>query len=624
MRRLNHKNYEIMKTEYLQGWKTWNVNSVLSHVLMPQGLALNLCVKEYGSGGCLRESLIGRFPEVAARTPKENVFPQYHTLDDSYTALRLVWCGLSFYVESAAEDGELILLVTPEAFQPKPALLVLESGFLWNRPGRIEKEEDTLCAVAPSGKTVIRTTGDEAEDLNLPSMTRYLSIYANETVAFYTGEEKTLEELKERVAGIREKAESQYEEFGEDEKELFQAMSCAVSWDTIYDPSHDRVISPVSRLWSIGSGGYVLFCWDNYFASFMASFGNKELAYSNMIEITNERTQAGFVPNFAYGTGQKSEDRSQPPVGSAMLVELYRKYRESWIVEMLYPALYEWNTWFLENRMTSGGALCWGSNPIPELYGNRWERDGVASTFGAAMESGLDNSPMYDDIPVNQETYRMELEDVGLTGLYIMDCRGLMTLAEILGKKEDLAELERRKDLAEQGLDGLWCEEKGFYYNRRTDTGEFSYRIGPTNFYALYSDRIPRERITRMIEEHYYNPEEFYGEWMLPSIAKNDPAYEDQDYWRGRVWAPLNFLVYQAFRKRRLKKECVDLAEKSRHIFLKEWKTHHHVHENYNSITGDGCDAHNSDKFYHWGALLAAIYLIESNQEEQFGEEEMS
>ena len=169
MRRLNHKNYEIMKTEYLQGWKTWNVNSVLSHVLMPQGLALNLCVKEYGSGGYLRESLIGRFPEVAARTPKENVFPQYHTLDDSYTALRLVWCGLSFYVESAAEDGELILLVTPEAFQPKPALLVLESGFLWNRPGRIEKEEDTLCAVAPSGKTVIRTTGDEAEDLNLPS-----------------------------------------------------------------------------------------------------------------------------------------------------------------------------------------------------------------------------------------------------------------------------------------------------------------------------------------------------------------------------------------------------------------------------------------------------------------------
>jgi hypothetical protein len=40
--------------------------------------------------------------------------------------------------------------------------------------------------------------------------------------------------------------------------------------------------------------------------------------------------------------------------------------------------------------------------------------------------------------------------------------------------------------VAEAGLETLWDEREGFYYNRRTDTGAFSRRISPCNFYALY------------------------------------------------------------------------------------------------------------------------------------------
>ncbi|MGI6017511.1 MAG: MGH1-like glycoside hydrolase domain-containing protein [Marvinbryantia sp.] len=619
MEKLIHPLYEKLKEEYLKGWKTWNVNSVLSHVYMPYGLALNLCLKEYSAGGYLRESLIGRFPEEHARTPKESVHPQYHAFDDTYTFVILKWCDMEFTVESAQVGEEFYLYVVPMKFQPKSALAVLECGFLWNRPGVVIKEGKTLLAKMQGKEIAIRVTKEEIEDLNIPSMTRYLSVSLNGPTAFYTGEEKTLEEIHEIMKKKQQQVREQYSKYTEEEQELYHAMACAVTWDTIYDPKNNRVISPVSRLWSIGSGGYVLFCWDNFFASLMASFGNKELAYSNMIEIMNERTEDGFVPNFSYGTGQKSEDRSQPPVGSAMLVELYRRFGEKWLVELMYPALYQWNTWFLQNRSAENGALCWGSNPIPIKYGNRWESEGVNDTYGAALESGLDNSPMYDDIPFNRETHMLELADVGLTGLYILDCRSLITLAEILGRTGDIDELRRRKQRAEAGLETLWCEEKGFYYNRRTDNDEFSWRISPTNFYALFADNVTKERIERILKEHYYNEEEFYGEWMLPSIAHNDQAFGDQDYWRGRIWAPLNFLVYLAFRGKELDDVCCDLAEKSKHIFLKEWKEHRHVHENYNGFTGEGCDAHNSDKFYHWGALLAAIYLIENDSQEEFG-----
>lgn len=611
-------NYQEMKREYLRGWHTWNVRSVLSHVHMPDGFAVNVAFKEYSAGAYLKETLIGRFPEQHARSPVETAFPGPHAFDESYTAMTLQWCGMEIRVESTVEGDELVLLVTPVTQQVRPAMLVLEGGYLWGRPGWVEQRGMTLVSHGPQGERTVYTTGAEMIDLNVPTQTAFLSVVLDGPVAFSTGKALNLAQAQALIASRREAHAARSAQYGA-LSGMYDALECALAWDTIYDAKGDRVVSPVSRLWSIGNGGYVLFCWDNFFAGFMASIGCAPLAYSNLREILNEQTPDGFVPNFAYATGQVSADRSQPPVGSAMLLETYRRLGETWMVEEMYPDLLKWNGWFAQNRMNESGALCWGSGSIPVLYGNRWEVDGVHCTYGAALESGLDNSPMYDDVPFDEERSRLMLEDVGLTGLFILDCRSLMELAKLLGRKEDLPVLEERLRKAEDGLEGLWDEENGFYYNRRTDTGEFSRRISPTNFYALFSRTVTPDRQRRIADGHYYNRDEFYGDWMLPSIARNDAAFEDQDYWRGRVWAPLNFLVYLALMRTELADVRRDLAEKSMTLFMKEWTQHRHVHENYNSITGDGCDAHNSDKFYHWGALLCLIALAEAGHLPGFG-----
>jgi len=83
-----------------------------------------------------------------------------------------------------------------------------------------------------------------------------------------------------------------------------------------------------------------------------------------------------------------------------------------------------------------------------------------------------------------------------------------------------------------------------------------------------------------MINEHFYNPEEFWGRYILPSIARNDPAYKDNLYWRGRIWAPLNFLVYLGLRNYHLPEARKDLVEKSRDLLLASWIKDKHVFEN--------------------------------------------
>lgn len=52
------------------------------------------------------------------------------------------------------------------------------------------------------------------------------------------------------------------------------------------------------------------------------------------------------------------------------------------------------------------------------------------------------------------------------------------------------------------------------------------------------------------------------------------------------------------------------LKKKSADLILKEWTECGHVHENYDPETGEGCNNPRSDKFYHWGGLLAYMSLI--------------
>jgi hypothetical protein len=206
----------------------------------------------------------------------------------------------------------------------------------------------------------------------------------------------------------------------------------------------------------------------------ISSMENRELAYANAI--THEKTETGFIPNFGAADDNKSRDRSQPPVGSMAVRELYREYREKWFVEYLFDDLLDWNRWFSGHRRLPNGHLCWGSDPYEGKLGRLWEDGGVNDRFGAALESGLDNTPMYDGISFNKTTHLMELADAGLAGLYILDCECLADLADLIGRPEG-AELRESAEKSKRGLEEMRDEEFGLYCNKRSDTGAFSCRI---------------------------------------------------------------------------------------------------------------------------------------------------
>lgn len=616
--------YEEVQKRLARGWNTWDVHSVATQVLLPEGLAIHVGMKHNSTlngDAFLGDALIGRLDKDA-----EKVTPGPHAWDGSFTSADYEWKGHKWRVESAHDGNDLVMLVTPLPSKTPSALpptIVVSVGFAWNlNAGMVTAGKGPIVTTGVNGAIQVDCTCSEstqAPGVNVPVDVSYFAADLTGPVGISTHQfdvaqvgsgqmtPRTLQQIQAAIARGKSDYEASIKAAGSNGP-ILDAIETTLGWDTIYEPEKERVISPVSRVWSVSWGGYVLFDWDTFFAATMAGIGDKDLAYANALETLREETPQGFVPNYARAGNWKSSDRSEPPVGAITVLGLYRKFHDRWFLEDAFAPLLSWNCWWNEHRQMQGFIVL-GSDPdnqpanLDDKSRGTWQ--------GAVYESGLDNSPMYDGTYYNPQTHLLEYADVGMTSLYIADCDALAEIADALGKSTEAKELRERAARYRARLATLWDEKTGIFLNKDLHTGQFNTRLSPTNFYPLLAKAATPEQAKTMIERHLMNPSEFWGQWILPSIERNDPAFKDQNYWRGRIWGPMNYLVYSGLENYQDAAVRSAFVHKSYELFLKEWREEGHVHENYNAILGTGDDVENSDRFYHWGALLGYIEYLE-------------
>jgi hypothetical protein len=387
-----------------------------------------------------------------------------------------------------------------------------------------------------------------------------------------------------------------------------EALSNSLFWNTVYIAPYDLAFPAATRAWA-ADDGWVVFVWDNFFAAMMASQEDGATAAAGVKSVLLGQTASGLVPNMASGIGS-TPDRSQPPVGSYCVWKVYERTRDRSMLEWAYPRLKKWHGWWFKDRGDGqpwrdgnrDGLLEWGSDKGSEpAIVDR-------GVFKAPKwESGMDDSPMFDDAGYDEHAYTMKLTDVGLNSYYTLDAECLSKLARILGREEDSRRFAAEYETMKQRVrERLWNDADGLYENRRWN-GEFSKRMSPTNFYPLLAGIATPEQAKRMVAEHLLNPNEFWGEFVVPSIARNDPAFSDQFYWRGSIWAASNYLVYLGLDRYRFDQEAFELAAKSYRLFMADWNAHQRSNENYLASGGNA----GGDPHYTWSALLCQMAIDE-------------
>ncbi len=383
-----------------------------------------------------------------------------------------------------------------------------------------------------------------------------------------------------------------------DVDEALAAVDTVLGWNSVIDPANGRWYTAPTRTWITRKfGGWFTWLDDTFFHAHMAAALDAEAARRNLEVALASATPEG---NLACLLSPRTKwlDRSQSPVGGLVAWSTYLRTGDLGVLDRALPTLtaaFDW--WQRERRDARTGLFAFGTS----RYGHGAFK---GTALAARDESFMDNSPMHDGVELDPASRRLRQLDVGLSSLLALEAEMLARIARRLGDRAAAARLEEAASAIVQAIDTvLWDEEAGIYVNVALD-GTPSKRVGPTSFYPLLAGVPSRERAERMVRGQLLNESAFWGPHVLPTIRRDDPAFGDNVYWRGRIWPPTNYLVVLGLRRYALHEVARDVTERSYAMFAREWREHGHCHENYQAVTGEGHDSKDSDTFYSWGALL--------------------
>ena len=399
-----------------------------------------------------------------------------------------------------------------------------------------------------------------------------------------------------------------------------EAVTNNLHWMLLYQNGSHRLYTPAGRGWIFprpdgGRDHWTIFEWDSFFNSLELAIESPKLAVDAVKAVLETQYPNGNIPNWR-GRFGGTADRSQPPVGAYAVLKLFQKTGDMDMLRFAYPYLQKWHDFWTARRPNGlirrdgngDGLLEWGSDA--ELLGKdvpSWEKD-ASGRQRAAWESGQDDLPNWDDVPFNEASGTLTLNCVDLNSLYALDCWCLSQIATVLGQGHDaeryLAQYEKMKALVN---DRLWNEKEGFYCDRYWD-GRFSVHKAASGFLPLIA-RIPDEKRARKMLNQLLDPKKFWGDYVVPTVSRDDPAFkpESQQYWRGTIWPPTNYLVYHGLKAYGFDLVASEFAKKSSEMFLRTWTNFQLCPENFDSLSGEaGGQRHQS-----WGPLFALVAVEE-------------
>ena len=439
--------------------------------------------------------------------------------------------------------------------------------------------------------------GEDPQELG-DRITRYMNA---KTIDIFIDEEARLYERKRVMArGL----------FGE----VPEAIANSLNWKALYQPGNHRLYMPSGRNWIFPRPDgdpehWTIHRGEAFYAALGLAMESQKLAVDAIRAILETQYPNGNIPNWR-GRYGGTADRSQPPIGGYVVLKLFQRLGDLEFLRYAYPYLQRWHEFWTDRKPggsirrdgNGDGLLEWGSDA--ELVGKNvpsWEKN-APGRMRAAWESGQDDLPNWDDAPFNEETGTLMMNCVDLNSLYALDAWCLAEIASILGRNLDVERYRLRYERIRSLMNGrLWNDREGFYFDQYWD-GRLSVHKAASGFLPLLA-RIPDEARAQRMLKHLLDPKKFWGDHVIPSISRDDPAFrsDKQQVWRGAIAPPMNYLVYQGLKANGFDAVASEFARKSAEMFLRSWSGFGLVPENYDSLTGEA----GGRRFQSWGPLAA-------------------
>lgn len=283
------------------------------------------------------------------------------------------------------------------------------------------------------------------------------------------------------------------------------------------------------------------FYWDTYFANLGLMLSDRaKQAQNNLSAMKDFVSFLGYVPN-----GSEIINRTQPPLFTRGVYNLYNFTKEKEVIEEYIDALIKELKFFDSDRTTDCGLAAYKHNAtnayLKRFYPEMIERLGLteqdrelklppldaASDFLSIAESGWDFNPRF--VTDRSRFGASDFAHLDLNCLLYDAEKKVSEMLKIIGREEESAQYiekaERRKALIKKYMRD---EKTGVYYDYNFKSGSLSRTLSCASFYVydvgISDDQNAAKTILQRLELPYglstcpYRGEDTYFQWDYPSM----------------------------------------------------------------------------------------------------------
>jgi len=331
--------------------------------------------------------------------------------------------------------------------------------------------------------------------------------------------------------------------------------------------------------------------WDSAFVALGFDTFDRDRAWTEIETLFKAQWDDGFLPHIVFwkddpgyfpgpsvwGTDKEpvTSGITQPPVAATSVRRLWESAKAAGAaeayrprLEALFAKLVAWHRWFATYRDFEDRGIVVAMHPWETGRDNspEWDAPGEpidVSNVGEYVRrdtSHLDSKMRptkleydrylalvqfgratgWDHARIAAEN-PFRVADVGMSMILLRANRDLAALADELGKAAEAAEVRQWIDRAERGISWLWDDQVGAWCSRDTLTGRSSGFITSASFLTFYAGLADahRDRVMR----HHFDRIAGLIDYVMPSLDPADPGFQMIRYWRGPVWAVVNYMI---------------------------------------------------------------------------------
>jgi putative isomerase len=329
-----------------------------------------------------------------------------------------------------------------------------------------------------------------------------------------------------------------------------------------------------------------LYDWDQYFESIVQIYmGRPSTQIINGVTIfLDHQKPDGMIVRSVPGNKFHDNEHVKPFLCQITLLVFNNYHETAWLNEAYFGRLHKYLDYWL-NQMDG-------------------DQNGL-SEWMSAPHTGMDNQHERAGWWLDRKS-----EGVDLNCYLVKEMRAFATIAEGMGKKE-LASQYRQKaqERAELIRTKLWDEKAGFFYDKAYKENRLINVKSIAGFAPLWAGIASPEQARRMIYEQLMNPQEFWSNWPVPTLARSEPGYSEKQLasdlgcsWRANTWIPTNYMIYHALKFYGYNELASIIAFKTSELMKRAGNR-----EYYHSESGTGTGL---DPFWGW-SLLGHFFLFE-------------